>query len=65
MAAYRKTAEKAFRHPATRNIGVAVITCLDRDDANLKILPPTVPIIHKNASFGDDLTKALQDDLIL
>ncbi len=41
--------------PATPNIGVAVITSLDRDDASLKMLPPTVPIIQKSASFGDDL----------
>ncbi len=51
--------------PATRNIRVAVITSLDRDDANLKMLPPTVPIIHKSASFGDDLAKALQDEFLL
>ncbi len=51
--------------PATRNIGVAVITSLDPDDAHLKMLPPTVPIIHKSASFSDDLTKALQDEFLL
>ncbi len=51
--------------PATRNIGVAVITSLDLDDANLKMLPPTVPIIQKSASFGDDLVKALQDEFLL
>ena len=51
--------------PATRNIGVAVITSLDPDDPNLKHLPPTVPIIHKSASFGDDLAKALQDAFLL
>jgi CheY-like chemotaxis protein len=51
--------------PATRNIGVAVITSLDLDDANLKMLPPTVPIIQKSASFGDDLAKALQDEFLL
>jgi CheY-like chemotaxis protein len=51
--------------PATRNIGVAVITSLDPDDANLKHLPPTVPIIHKSASFSDDLVKALQDEFLL
>ena len=51
--------------PATRNISVAVITSLDPDNANLKHLPPTVPIIHKSASFGDDLAKALQDEFLL
>ncbi len=51
--------------PATRNIGVAVITSLDPDDANLKHLPSTVPIIQKSASFGDDLAKALQDEFLL
>ena len=51
--------------PATRNIGVAVITSLDLDDANLKMLPPTVPIIQKSASFGDDLVKALQEEFLL
>ncbi len=51
--------------PATRKIGVAVITSLDRDDADLKPLPPTVPIIQKSACFGDDLVKALQDEFLL
>ncbi len=51
--------------PATRNIGVAVITSLDPDDSKLAQLPPTVPIIHKSSSFGDDLTKALQDQFLL
>ncbi len=44
---------------------VAVITSLDPDDANLKHLPTTVPIIQKSASFGDDLVKALQDEFLL
>ncbi len=51
--------------PATRNIGAAIITSLDPDNSDLKMLPPTVPIIHKSASFGDDLTKALQDQFLL
>ncbi len=51
--------------PATRNMGIAVITSLDPDDSGLKLLPPTVPIIHKSASFGDDLTQALQDQFLL
>ncbi len=51
--------------PATRNIGAALITSLDPDHASLQHLPPTVPIIKKSASFGDDLTKALQDQFLL
>ena len=51
--------------PATRNIGAAIITSLDPDNADLKMLPPTVPIIHKSASFSDDLAKALQDQFLL
>ena len=51
--------------PATRNIGAAIITSLDPDNSDLKMLPPTVPIIHKSASFGDDLAKALQDQFLL
>lgn len=51
--------------PATRNIGAALITSLDQDHASLQHLPPTVPIIKKSASFGDDLTKALQDQFLL
>ena len=51
--------------PATRNIGVAVITSLAPDSPNLKMLPPTVPIIKKSSSFGDDLTQALQDQFLL
>jgi CheY-like chemotaxis protein len=51
--------------PATRNIGAALITSLDTDHPSLQHLPPTVPIIKKSASFGDDLTKALQDQFLL
>ncbi len=51
--------------PATRNIGAALITSLDSDHPSLQHLPPTVPIIKKSASFGDDLTKALQDQFLL
>ena len=51
--------------PATRNIGAALITSLDADHSSLQHLPPTVPIIKKSASFGDDLTKALQDQFLL
>ena len=51
--------------PATRNIGAALITSLDPDHPSLQHLPPTVPIIKKSASFGDDLTNALQDQFLL
>jgi len=51
--------------PATRNVGVAVITSLKGDDPALQQLPPTVPVIQKSSSFGDDLTKALQDQFLL
>ena len=51
--------------PATRNIGAALITSLDPDHPSLQHLPPTVPIIKKSASFGDDLAKALQDQFLL
>lgn len=51
--------------PATRNIAVAVLTSLARDDASLTALPQTVPVIRKGASFGDDLTKALQDQFLI
>lgn len=51
--------------PTTRNVGIAVITSLDSDDPTLQLLPPTVPVIHKSSSFGDDLTQALQDQFLL
>lgn len=51
--------------PATRNIAVAVLTSLDRDDASLIVLPQTVPVIRKGASFADDLTRALQDQFLI
>jgi CheY-like chemotaxis protein len=51
--------------PATRNIGAALITSLDPEHPSLQHLPPTVPIIKKSASFGDDLTNALQDQFLL
>lgn len=50
--------------PATRNIPLAVITALDDDDERLQLLPRKVPVLHKGASFGDDLFKAL-DNLFL
>lgn len=51
--------------PTTRNIGAALITSLDPEHPSLQHLPPTVPIIKKSASFGDDLTRALQDQFLL
>ena len=51
--------------PATRNIPLAVITSLDADDAQLKVLPAGVSLIRKTSAFGDDLTKALQQGFLL
>ncbi|RAU22076.1 hypothetical protein CU669_10350 [Paramagnetospirillum kuznetsovii] len=50
--------------PSTRNIPLAVITSLDKDDDTLKLLPKRVPVLFKGASFADDLFKAL-DNLFL
>lgn len=50
--------------PATRNIPLALITSLDPTDDHLAMLPKRIPVIHKGASFGDDLFKAL-DSLFL
>lgn len=50
--------------PSTRNIPIAVITSLDPGDDRLAQLPRKVPVLHKGASFGDDLFKAL-DNLFL
>lgn len=50
--------------PATRNIPVALITSLSKDDPHLQFLPKHVPIIEKGRSFADDLFKAL-DNLFL
>jgi len=50
--------------PATRNVPLALITSLPTDDEGLRLLPGRVPVIHKSASFSDDLFKAL-DDLFL
>lgn len=49
---------------STRNIPLAVITSLDKDDDTLKLLPKRVPVLFKGASFADDLFKAL-DNLFL
>lgn len=50
--------------PSTRNIPIAVITSLDPSDDRLALLPQKIPVVHKGASFGDDLFKAL-DSLFL
>jgi CheY-like chemotaxis protein len=47
--------------PATRNIPTALITSLPADDPYLQLLSDRVPIIHKSASFGDDLAQALSN----
>ncbi|NVJ92795.1 MAG: hypothetical protein HWE34_14130 [Methylocystaceae bacterium] len=47
--------------PATRNIPTALITSLPADDPYLQLLSKRVPIIHKSASFGDDLAEALSN----
>ncbi len=45
--------------PATRNVSTALITSLDDDDEYLRLLPESVPVIHKGPSFGDDIAEAL------
>lgn len=50
--------------PSTRNIPIAVITSLDEGDDRLSLLPKKIPVLHKGATFGDDLFKAL-DNLFL
>lgn len=50
--------------PSTRNIPIAVITSLDQGDDRLALLPRKIPVVHKGATFGDDLFKAL-DSLFL
>lgn len=47
--------------PQTRNIPTALITSLPEDDPYLQLLNKRVPIIHKSASFGDDLADALSN----
>lgn len=47
--------------PQTRNIPTALITSLPSDDPYLKLMPERIPIIHKSASFGDDLADALSN----
>jgi len=49
---------------STRNIPLAVITSLDRDDDTLQLLPKRIPVLFKGPSFGDDLFRAL-DNLFL
>jgi HPt (histidine-containing phosphotransfer) domain-containing protein len=45
--------------PATRNIPFALLTSFEDSDTALRQLPPTIPVIHKGQSFGDDLAEAL------
>ena len=51
--------------PETRNIPVALITSLEPEDEQLKLLPPNIPVIRKGASFGDDLVEALDRYFLL
>ncbi len=51
--------------PETRNIPAALITSFDRDHDSLAHLPATVPIIKKDASFGDDIAAALEFHFLL
>ena len=51
--------------PATRNVPIALITALGEDDSYLSLLPENVPVIHKGASFADDLFKALDDMFLI
>lgn len=51
--------------PETRNIPVALITSLEPEDDQLKLLPENIPVIRKGASFGDDLVDALDRYFLL
>ncbi len=51
--------------PETRNTPVAVLTSFDDDDANLNLLPKSVPVIHNGDRFGDDLAKAMSHHFLL
>lgn len=51
--------------PSTRNIPLALITSLDKDDHQLQFLPKHIPIIRKGAKFGDDLANALDSCFLL
>jgi CheY-like chemotaxis protein/HPt (histidine-containing phosphotransfer) domain-containing protein len=46
--------------PATRAIPVSLMTSLSDDDEHMAAVPDSVPVIHKGATFGDDLAEALQ-----
>ncbi len=46
--------------PATQNIPVALLTGLDPDHADLKVLPMNVGLIRRGDQFGDDLADVLQ-----
>jgi HPt (histidine-containing phosphotransfer) domain-containing protein/CheY-like chemotaxis protein len=45
--------------PATRTIPFALLTSFEDSDTALRELSPTIPVIHKGASFSDDLAEAL------
>jgi len=51
--------------PDTRNTPVALLTSLDEDNADLNLLPKSVPVIHKGDTFGDDLAKAMSHHFLL
>lgn len=51
--------------PETRNIPVAVITSMAKGSESLKVLPQHIPLIRKNAQFGDDLAAALAYHFLL
>lgn len=51
--------------PTTRNIPLAMITSLDKNDPHLAFLPEHVPIIQKGASFGEDLANALESTFLI
>jgi CheY-like chemotaxis protein len=44
--------------PSTRDMPVAFLTSLGEGDERLKFLPASVPVLHKGASFADDVAEA-------
>jgi CheY-like chemotaxis protein len=44
--------------PSTRDMPVAFLTSLEEGDERLKFLPASVPVLHKGASFADDVAEA-------
>lgn len=45
--------------PRTRDLPLALLTSLDRDDEKLRDLPRHVPILRKGSSFSDDVADTL------